>query len=56
MVAPPAPGRFFASLEIKYILVHFLMTYDFKLVNGQRPANLRHTNSSSLIQVRFWLS
>ena len=35
------PGRFFASLEIKTILVRFIMTYDFKLVEPQRPANLR---------------
>ena len=36
------PGRFFASLEIKTILVKFITNYDFKLVTeGQRPANLR---------------
>lgn len=36
------PGRFFASLEIKIILVRFIMNYDFKLVpGGKRPTNLR---------------
>ena len=35
------PGRFFASLEIKNILVRLLMNYDFKLPDGQkRPQNL----------------
>lgn len=36
------PGRFFASLEIKVILVRLIMNYDFKLPSQQgRPANLR---------------
>jgi cytochrome P450 len=36
------PGRFFASLEIKVILVRLIMDYDFKLPPGSgRPANLR---------------
>ncbi|KAI4250738.1 MAG: hypothetical protein LQ352_005273 [Teloschistes flavicans] len=36
------PGRFFASLEIKTILVKLIMDYDFKFVNGMgRPANLK---------------
>ncbi|XDG04700.1 hypothetical protein ABKA04_004315 [Annulohypoxylon sp. FPYF3050] len=36
-----SPGRFFASLEIKIILVRLLMDYDFKLKQGnERPANL----------------
>ncbi|PTB66982.1 cytochrome P450 [Trichoderma citrinoviride] len=36
------PGRFFASLEIKIILVRLLMDYEFKLKHGnERPANLR---------------
>lgn len=36
------PGRFFASLEIKVILVRLLMDYEFKLKDGnERPANLR---------------
>ncbi|KAF2492607.1 putative cytochrome P450 [Lophium mytilinum] len=36
------PGRFFASHEVKMIMVHLLMTYDFKYVAGQkgRPANV----------------
>lgn len=36
------PGRFFASLEIKNILVRLIMDYDWKLPEGQgRPENLR---------------
>lgn len=35
------PGRFFAALEIKCILVHFIMNYDFRLVGDKRPENLR---------------
>ncbi|KAL8719762.1 MAG: hypothetical protein Q9225_003278 [Loekoesia sp. 1 TL-2023] len=36
------PGRFFASLEIKIILIKLIMDYDFKLSEkGGRPANLR---------------
>ncbi|MCJ1438191.1 hypothetical protein MMC27_007578 [Xylographa pallens] len=35
------PGRFFASLEIKIILVRLIMDFDFKLPDGQgRPENL----------------
>jgi cytochrome P450 len=34
------PGRFFASLEIKVILVKLIMNYDFALVGGVRPSNL----------------
>lgn len=35
------PGRFFASLEIKIILVRLIMDYDWMLPEGQgRPANL----------------
>jgi cytochrome P450 len=35
------PGRFFAALEIKNILVRLLMDYDWKLPHGQgRPENL----------------
>lgn len=35
------PGRFFASNEIKVILCHLLLQYDFKFPEGQdtRPAN-----------------
>lgn len=36
------PGRFFASLEIKIILVRLIMGYDYKLPEGQgRPVNLK---------------
>jgi cytochrome P450 len=35
------PGRFFASNEIKLILCHLLLRYDFKYPEGQgRPVNL----------------
>jgi ent-kaurene oxidase len=34
------PGRFFASNEIKVILCHLLLRYDFKFAEGQRrPTN-----------------
>ncbi|KAJ5113809.1 cytochrome P450 [Penicillium angulare] len=40
--ANACPGRFFASLEIKVILVRLLMDYEFKLKYGsERPENLR---------------
>ena len=40
--ANSCPGRFFASLEIKTILVRLIMDYEFKLPEGQgRPKNLR---------------
>lgn len=36
------PGRFFASLEIKIILVRLLMDYEFRFKDGnERPPNLR---------------
>ena len=39
--ANSCPGRFFASLEIKIILVRLIMDFDWKLPDGQgRPANL----------------
>ncbi len=39
--ANSCPGRFFASLEIKIILVRLIMDYEWKLPEGQgRPANL----------------
>ena len=39
--ANSCPGRFFASLEIKIILVRLIMDYDWMLPEGQgRPANL----------------
>lgn len=35
------PGRFFAGLEIKILLVRLIMDYDYKLPDGKgRPANL----------------
>ena len=35
------PGRFFASNEIKTLLVHLLMKYDFKFPDGKdRPRNM----------------
>ncbi|MCJ1393166.1 hypothetical protein MMC18_006038 [Xylographa bjoerkii] len=35
------PGRFFASLEIKIVLVRLIMDFDLKLPDGQRqPENL----------------
>lgn len=36
------PGRAFAGFEIKQIMIHFLMTYDFKFEDqaGKRPENL----------------
>lgn len=39
--ANSCPGRFFASLEIKIILVRLIMDFDWKLPDGQgRPENL----------------
>ena len=39
--ANSCPGRFFASLEIKIVLVRLIMDYDWRLRDGQgRPANL----------------
>ncbi|KAJ7918489.1 hypothetical protein B0H13DRAFT_1607297 [Mycena leptocephala] len=31
------PGRFFAVNEMKLIMSHVIMTYDFKLKDGVRP-------------------
>jgi cytochrome P450 len=40
------PGRFFAAAEIKMILAHFLINYDFELENGPaRPTNIIHGDS-----------
>ena len=40
--ANSCPGRFFASLEIKIILVRLIMDYEWMLPKGQgRPANLK---------------
>jgi cytochrome P450 len=37
------PGRFFAGHEIKQIMIHLLLNYDFRFVEGttHRPENLR---------------
>lgn len=37
------PGRFFAANEIKQIMAHLLLTYDFEFAEGTvgRPENLR---------------
>lgn len=40
------PGRFFASNEIKIIMCHILLKYDWKLVEGQPPPK---------IQVHGWM-
>ena len=35
------PGRFFASLEIKIILIRLIMDYDYKFLDGERrPSNV----------------
>lgn len=31
------PGRFFAAAEIKIVLVHLLLKYDFRVIKGQEP-------------------
>ena len=37
------PGRFFASNEIKIILCHILLKYDWRLVEGAKPPQvLKH--------------
>ncbi|KAK9413738.1 putative Cytochrome P450 [Seiridium unicorne] len=36
------PGRFFASNEIKIILCHVLLKYDWRLVKGQEPKIIVH--------------
>lgn len=54
------PGRFFASLEIKVILVRLLMDFEFKFKGGNgRPANVRahefifpNPNSEILMRAR----
>ncbi|KAI9148928.1 cytochrome P450 monooxygenase NtnM [Paramyrothecium foliicola] len=35
------PGRFFAASEIKVILCHILLKYEFKLVEGSKPTIMR---------------
>ncbi|KFA65355.1 hypothetical protein S40285_09084 [Stachybotrys chlorohalonatus IBT 40285] len=34
------PGRFFASNEVKLVMVHLIMKYDWKFVDGKKPAFL----------------
>lgn len=52
------PGRFFASNEIKLILVHLLLRYDFKYADGQsRPRNLcfeeaMHPDPTAKVSIR----
>lgn len=33
------PGRFFAAMETKILLLHLVMKYDFKLQSEGRPKN-----------------
>ncbi|GKZ68719.1 hypothetical protein AnigIFM50267_003461 [Aspergillus niger] len=42
------PGRFFASNEVKILLIHFLMRYDWKFADGRttRPMNFMHGTES----------
>jgi hypothetical protein len=36
-----SPGRFFAINEVKALLAHILVTYDFKLEEGKRAPRIR---------------
>ena len=36
-----SPGRFFATNEVKALLAHILVTYDFKLEEGKRAPRIR---------------
>jgi len=45
------PGRFFASNEIKLILAHLLMKYDWKFLNG-RPKNLRPEANELIVDAK----
>ena len=36
-----SPGRFFAATEVKALLAHILVTYDFKLEEGKRAPRIR---------------
>jgi len=33
----PSPGRFFAANEVKAMMAHFILNYDFKLEQGVKP-------------------
>lgn len=35
------PGRFFASNEIKLMLCHLILKYDWRFIDGKRPPNVR---------------
>lgn len=52
------PGRAFAGFEIKQIMIHLLMTYDFKFDDKVkiRPVNMMHeTQMIPNNQVQIWL-
>lgn len=34
------PGRFFASTDLKLLLGHVIVNYDFEMKQGERPANV----------------
>ena len=41
-----SPGRFFAANELKAMMAHMLLTYDFKLeVDGVRPKDLHFASA-----------
>ena len=40
-----SPGRFFAANEIKALLAHILVTYDFKLEEGKRAPRILYIGS-----------
>lgn len=42
------PGRFFAANEIKVVLCHLLMKYDFKLIDGEEPRLLPYETGQSV--------
>ncbi|QDS74724.1 hypothetical protein FKW77_000811 [Venturia effusa] len=42
------PGRFFASNEIKIMICHLLMKYDWRFKDNKRPANVRIFNETIL--------
>jgi hypothetical protein len=40
-----SPGRFFAANEVKALLAHILVTYDFKVEEGKRAPRTRTIGS-----------
>jgi hypothetical protein len=40
-----SPGRFFAANEVKALLAHILVTYDFKVEEGKRAPRIRTIGS-----------